>query len=90
MLHFQTDALRQNTVCRQEHAQVSSTVGPDRRANNERPRSLTAGPILLPIALSGEGYRKEGRQLLVSERMLPALSCLQAAGQRRQAHHAVP
>lgn len=36
MLHFQTDALRQDTVGRQEHAEVSSTLGTDRRANNER------------------------------------------------------
>lgn len=36
MLHFQTDALRQDTVRRQEHAGASSTLGADRRANNER------------------------------------------------------
>lgn len=48
--------------------------------------------IFLPVAFRvGKGYRKrKGRLLQVSERTLPALSCLPAAGQRRQAHHAVP
>lgn len=89
MPHFQTDALRHNTLCRQEHAEVSSTLGGYRRAKNERPSRWLVADCRGYFSSDGS-MCKRLLLLLASERMLPALSCLQAAGRRRQAHHAVP